>query len=906
MTLSGSLRGLQHAALLRPVRQRPALTRQTDEREARRGAGEGVTLGGVPVKLLEFDEAVDLIIERAVNEGLRPLGIASANLDHIKHFGQGSRWEDTLERQTSVEWLTLLDGAPLVTQAENITGRPWPRLAGSDLIWPVLDAAEAKGLTVGFVGGTPDVHAQIRDRFATAHHELKVAGWWAPERSSLSDAEASEALAAEIRESGPDILVVCLGKPRQELWISEYGHLTGAKVMLAFGAVVDFLAGRVRRAPSTVRRLGMEWAWRLALEPRRLANRYLVDGPEAYVRLRRFSGAVRSDGNASIPIAAAGPFRAGVRAAPGTSGSFLPVSQHTDVAVLVVTYNSEKDIPGLLKSLRTETTDQSIKVIVADNSPTPATLRMLADETDVFAFPTGGNLGYAGAINAAMTEAGSADAYLVLNPDMRVRPGSVAALRGRMSSSGAGVVVPLLLDDDGTVYPSLRREPSVSRALGDAVMGSKLPGRPGWMSEIDFDTESYAHPHKVDWATGAALLIRADVAERVGNWDEEYFLYSEETDFLHRVRATGSEVWFEPHARMVHCRGASGSSPALDALLAANRIRYVHKFRPMGYARAFRAAVLLSALLRTPLPHGGEILAAMAREKRWDRLPHAARYEEPADCHSRIPTGAVIIPAHNEASVIRRTLEGLSGSVAAGALEVIVACNGCEDATAAIARSFPGVHVIDVPEASKVAALNAGDAAATRWPRLYLDADVELPVEALYTTLELLSRGGTVLCARPTFVYDTDGATWPVRAYYRARQRLPLTSQSIWGAGVYGLNRAGHDKLGHFPAVTADDCFIDRLFSETEKAILEGAPVTVRTPRSARALLATLKRVYRGNAELRGMEGSHTRQTVRELTRTVHGPFSAVDAAAYSAFALLGRLSPRHRDVWERDDSSRG
>lgn len=900
MTLQGSLRGLiQPAALLRPVHQRPVLTRQSGL-EAWGSASESVTLGGIAVKLLDFDEALEMILERGANGGPVPLGIASANLDHVKHFAPGNRWADTLERQASVEWLTLLDGAPLVTQARRITQRPWPRLAGSDLIWPVLDAAETAGLRVGFVGGTPDVHTLIRDRFSTAHPDLAVAGWWAPDRSSLADPASSRALAAEIADAGADILVVCLGKPRQELWISEFGHLTGAKVLLAFGAVVDFLAGRVRRAPAQVRNLGMEWAWRLALEPRRLANRYLVDGPEAYLKLRRCSGPRPAEGAAGtmVPV-----WNAPIRS---KREGFSPRAEHTDVAVLVVTYNSENDVPLLLQTLRTETSHQSVKVIIADNSPTPSTRLALRDQADIFVFPTGGNLGYAGAINAAMIQAGSADTYLVLNPDMRVAPGSVRALRERMAASGAGVVVPLLLDEDGSVYPSLRREPSLSRAFGDAVMGSRLPGRPGWLSEMEFDADSYQHAHKVDWATGAALLIRSDIADVVGDWDESYFLYSEETDFLHRVRGAGSEVWFEPQARMTHCRGGSGSSPALDALMATNRIRYIRKFHPGPYARTFRAAVVLSAFLRAPLPRRGEILAAVGRQKRWDQLPRAARYGEDPGSPGSTLTGTVIIPAHNEAAVIRRTLTALAGPLATGSIEVIVACNGCSDRTAEIARSFPGVRVLEVDEASKISALNAADRAATRWPRIYLDADIELPVEALGATLRRLTGDPALFCARPAFSYNTDGASWPVRAYYRARNRLPQSSESMWGAGVYGLSRAGHDRLGEFPAVTADDCYVDRLYGEGEKVTLDCAPVIVRTPRSAKALLAILKRVYRGNAELSSLAGSHTGRTVRELAGSVRGPLSAVDAAVYAAFAVTGRVARRRRPSgWERDDSSR-
>lgn len=584
---------------------------------------------------------------------------------------------------------------------------------------------------------------------------------------------------------------------------------------------------------------------------------------------------------------------------------FTHHSEHAEVAAIVVTYSNERDVVQLLRSLRLETQDQSIKVIVADNSPSDATLKILNQEPGVLAFSTQGNRGYAGGINAAMRRAGAADSYLILNPDLWVERGSVKALRDRMAREDAGVVVPTLLDEDGSTYRSLRREPTVSRAVGDALMGSKISRRPGWLSEMVFDSDSYRRPHRVDWATGAALLIRSDVAEMVGPWDERFFLYSEETDYMRRVRSMGSAIWFEPAATMVHSRGGSGSSPALEALMGANRIRYVRKFHQARYARAFHAAVVLSALLRAPLPGRGKIFALIARESRWEELPRAAAYPGPQDPPDGVPSGAVIIPAHNEMAVLARTLEALSIPLASGRVEVIVACNGCTDGTEEVARSVAGVRVIETAEASKVAALNAGDLAASRWPRMYLDADIELPVEALCATLDALSTDHGLLCARPAFRYDTDGATWPVRAYYRARSRLPQASASMWGAGVYGLSLKGHQRLGEFPAVTADDCFIDRLFGETEKVTLDCPPVTVRTPRSAAALLSTLKRVYRGNLELRSVRGDRTGRTVRELAASVRGPVSALDALVYGGFALAGRLAPRPRLAWERDETSR-
>lgn len=853
-------------------------------------------LGGIQVHLMSFQLALANIMERAASGVSTPLAVASANLDHISHFGQGRKWEGTLEAGTATEWLTLLDGAPLVAQAERVTGLKWPRLAGSDLSWPILTAANNANLRVGFLGGSPAAHGLARKRLAVELPGLVVAGFWAPERSDLGDPIASRRLAAEVADANVDVLFVCLGKPRQELWINEYAHFTGAKVLLAFGAVVDFLAGTVRRAPETLRDAGLEWAWRLALEPKRLGARYLVDGPPAYVRLRSSKGAAEqatSGGQDEQQVRTPDPHR--------VQGNFTGRESPARVAVVIVTYNSGETAPLLIADLRRETADQSIKVIIADNSPSSSTVDELAGSVDVTVFRTGGNLGYAAGINLAIQQAGTADAYLVLNPDLRLDQGCVATMYRKMQHSHAGAVVPLLRDADGRTYHSLRREPTILRAVGDALMGSKLQPRPGWFSETDFVQESYKYAHRVEWATGAAVMIAGHVARKVGDWDEQYFLYSEETDYLRRVRDAGASVWFEPAARMSHTGGASGTSSALEDLMATNKVRYVRKFRPAAYARLFHAAVILGAALRAPLPGRGSALPVLADETRWAGLPHSDGVLAPA----LMPQGSVVIPAHDEAAVLRRTLSHLAPYAKAGRLEVVVVCNACTDATAAIAREHPDVRVLEIPMASKVAALNAGDAAAVMWPRLYLDADIELRPAALAAVFSALGDGA-LMAARPDFEYHTDSAQWLVRAYYRARSAMPSQRAHLWGAGAYAVNARGHGRISTFPELTADDLYVDSLFSTSEKAIIHTMPAIVRTPRTIKALDSVLRRTYRGNAEQAKTTG--TRMRLGELRRTVRGPRTAVDALVYAAFALHGRLAGslgRRRTPWERDNSSR-
>ncbi|MGN6326419.1 WecB/TagA/CpsF family glycosyltransferase [Pseudolysinimonas sp.] len=843
-----------------------------------------VVLGGAEVDLIDAPGAVELIARRLREPDGRPLGVVSVNLDHLHHLAHDDEFAAALDGR-SVDWLALIDGAPVAARAGRLTGRPWPRLAGSDLIEPLLARAEADGVRFGVVGGSVEAHAELRRRVVERHPALIVAGTWAPDREDLSDPIAARRLAAEIADARVDLLLIALGKPRQEIWIDAWGPASGARVLLAFGAVVDFLAGTVTRAPAIVSRAGMEWAWRLMLEPRRLARRYLVNGLPALRALRRHSSLV--------------PLLELTAAHPGsTPPRFRPAEEAADVAVVVVTYRNADDVDPLVATLRREAVDLRLRVVVVDNSSTDGTLDRVRAHEDVIAVPAGGNVGYAGGINVAMRHVGEAEAVLVLNPDLTVVPGAIRIMLERMRQSAAAVVVPLMTDPEGRVSVSLRREPSITRAIGDAVLGGRLPGRAGAWTEIDGDRWSYRYPHQVEWATGAALLVRTGVARLVGEWDERFFLYSEETDFFRRVRERGGSVWFEPRAVVRHEQGGSGSSPDLTALLAVNKVRYVEKHHAPAYAAAFRGASIVHELLRLPLGYRAAARRAMLRRRRWPSLPAATR-DRPERTGS--PIASIVIPAHDEATVIDRTLAPFAPWAADGLLEVIVSCNGCRDDTAERARRHTGVRVLEIPESSKAAALNAADAVATAWPRIYLDADIETRPDTLLPLIGALDDGQPA--GRPPFRYDTTGASAIVRAYYRARSRVPSLNRALWGAGIYALSRVGHERLGSFPDAVGDDLHVDRLFAPDEKRIIGGEPVVVRTPRTPAALLAVLRRARRG-ADQQGVDTGAS--TGRDLLASIRGPRSAWDAVVYVVVTLRARSGrPDPAATWERDDSSR-
>ncbi|HZP28165.1 MAG TPA: WecB/TagA/CpsF family glycosyltransferase [Acidimicrobiia bacterium] len=247
-----------------------------------------VRLGGMPCDLVSRAGAEQLLLDAMRGVVPDPVLVASANLDKVFHFGTGRPnegfFDDSARRD---QWVVLLDGAPLVTQARRVAPGDWARLAGADLLPVALDLAAQTGARVGFLGGNTAGNQALTGYLATRWPALEVAGTWAPDSSTID--QDGESVAAAVRAARTDVLVVAL-TPRSESWLDRWAGEAGIRLGLAFGAAAQFMTGERRRAPALLQRAGLEWAWRLATEPRRLARRYLVEGPQAYWILRRHSG----------------------------------------------------------------------------------------------------------------------------------------------------------------------------------------------------------------------------------------------------------------------------------------------------------------------------------------------------------------------------------------------------------------------------------------------------------------------------------------------------------------------------------------------------------------------------------------------------------------------------------------
>jgi len=243
------------------------------------------------------------------------------------------------------------------------------------------------------------------------------------------------------------------------------------------------------------------------------------------------------------------------------------------VAIVVVTYNSEGVLDDLLTSLHDGLKGVRWNLTVSDNGSVDGTVPMLHRRVPAARIiEMGRNAGYAVGINAAVRAASPHSAILVLNPDVRLMPGCVAELLGALRP-GTGLVVPQLVDGQSELIESLRREPTVLRAWGDALLGARRAGRYPVLGEVVTDRRCYENEAVTDWAEGSTLLISTECWHRCAPFDESFFLYSEETDFALRARDAGLVTRYVPSARAVHLRGDSGQSPGLWTLLMLNRVR---------------------------------------------------------------------------------------------------------------------------------------------------------------------------------------------------------------------------------------------------------------------------------------------------------------------------------------------
>lgn len=249
---------------------------------------------------------------------------------------------------------------------------------------------------------------------------------------------------------------------------------------------------------------------------------------------------------------------------------------------------------------------------------------------------------------------------------------------------------------------------------------------------------------------------------------------------------------------------------------------------------------------------------------------------------------------------------------------MLVVCNGCSDDTAAVARRFGDpVRVIETEVPSKTHALNLGDAAASGFPRVYVDADVAITLPAIRRIAATLELGPALAAApRPENVF-LPGTRWGVRAYYRFWMALPYIQEGMIAAGVYALSREGRARFKEFPNVIADDGFVRLLFEPHERVQVPDAISEVFAPLALNDLRKIKTRSRLGVMQLRekypelASRETKTKRYRNALFEVVCSPSLYVSALPYvyvafaSWFRAQRQMNGSGRYVWERDDSSR-
>jgi len=234
-----------------------------------------VELFGMDLNPYCMDEAVAEVLEWVHSPEKRCRYVVTPNVNHAVMYQR----RDDLCRAYHDADMVLADGAPLVF-ASRLLGKGLPeRVAGSDLVPALFDAARADdSLRVFLLGGAPGVCAKAAENAEARWPGVKVVGTYSPPFGFEHDESENSEILRRISESSPDVLVVGLGAPKQELWVHRHHNQIDARAALCVGATIDFLAGNKPRAPLWMRKAGLEWVHRLITEPRRLFGRYLRDG----------------------------------------------------------------------------------------------------------------------------------------------------------------------------------------------------------------------------------------------------------------------------------------------------------------------------------------------------------------------------------------------------------------------------------------------------------------------------------------------------------------------------------------------------------------------------------------------------------------------------------------------------
>jgi GT2 family glycosyltransferase len=281
----------------------------------------------------------------------------------------------------------------------------------------------------------------------------------------------------------------------------------------------------------------------------------------------------------------------------GEPGRLAPLTTLADMTIVIVSYNDGHWLEDCLTSIEARAGETSVDVIVVDNG-TDGAHELVQSRFPGIRVLRADNRGFAHANNRGVMT-GTGRYVLFLNPDTQLLEGSLAGLVAAMDERpDVGLVGVKQVTADGTLWPTIRYFPSISRALGDALGFERLTWRPKRAGERELDMELYERETECDWVSGSFMLARREALLSAGLFDERFFLYSEEPDLCLRMKHAGWGVRHLPTMTILHHSGKGGTRPKMTAQDVFTRRQYAHKHFSRPRRLAYLAAVGAKHLLR--------------------------------------------------------------------------------------------------------------------------------------------------------------------------------------------------------------------------------------------------------------------------------------------------------------------
>ena len=260
------------------------------------------------------------------------------------------------------------------------------------------------------------------------------------------------------------------------------------------------------------------------------------------------------------------------------------------IDAVIVSYRSAATLRGCVEPLAAL---PHVRVTVVDNASPDDSIATIEDiaAVDIVRAPRNGGFAYGCNLGVAR---GSAPYVLFLNPDARIDEASLAALTAVLDADPKTALAgPKILDDDGSLAYSLRRFPRLRSTYAKALFLHRLFPLARWTDELIRDPAAYEQASTPEWVSGACMLVRRDAYVALGGFDEDLFLYCEDTDLCLRLWQAGHTVNFEPAALVRHVGGASSGAGETQAIAARSRIYYARKHQGRVAARLEALGVAL-------------------------------------------------------------------------------------------------------------------------------------------------------------------------------------------------------------------------------------------------------------------------------------------------------------------------